>query len=160
MLALQDFFAMMNKEPDRVQYGLYYVQYACEQGAVEKLLLADTLVRVQNVAKRAEVVGLVERCREQGAAVHIFSDLHTTGEQLRGLGGVAAMLRFPLPIEQFLDSEPDDDDDDEQQPQDGQARAEGQPAEPPAPPPPPPPPPEDDDEGGERQLGRPFESNY
>ena len=108
VIALRDFFAMMNKEPDRVQYGFNYVRHASEQGAVEKLLLADSLFRVQHVAKRAQYVELVEACKAAGATVHIFSDLHASGEQLSKLGGVAALLRFPLPIEELFN---DDDDD-------------------------------------------------
>ena len=34
-----------------------------------------------------------------GAGVHIFSSLHVSGEQLSRLSGVAAILRFPLPID-------------------------------------------------------------
>lgn len=30
--------------------------------------------------------------------MHIFSTLHPSGEQLRGLTGVAAILRFPLDL--------------------------------------------------------------
>ena len=47
-------------------------------------------------------------------AVHIFSSFHASGEQLAQLSGVAALLRFPMPL---LSDDPgdssDDDDDDE-----------------------------------------------
>ena len=98
VVVLRQFFEAMADKPDRVTYGLRHVRYATEQGAVDRLLLADTLFRAQHVQRRAQYVGLVEAAKAAGAAVHIFSDLHASGEQLAGLGGVAALLRYPMPL--------------------------------------------------------------
>lgn len=73
---------------------------------------------------------LTESVQAKGGSTHIFSTLHPSGEQLRGLTGVAAVLRFPMDLS-HVDSELDesssgssssssssssdsDDDDDEQ----------------------------------------------
>ena len=105
---------VMSEQPDRVTYGLRYVQAACEQGAIEKLLLVERLFRAQHVARRAQYVALVEAVRAVGAKVHIFSDRHPSGEQLGQLSGVAALLRFPLAVEDFIDDgDAEDDEDDE-----------------------------------------------
>ena len=112
--ALRDFMHVMSEQPDRVTYGLRYVQAACEQGAIEKLLLVERLFRAQHVARRAQYVALVEAVRAVGAKVHIFSDRHPSGEQLGQLSGVAALLRFPLAVEDFIDDgDAEDDEDDE-----------------------------------------------
>lgn len=126
VLALGQFFDMMRDQPDRVTYGLRHVRYASEQGAVDKLLLADTLFRAQNIARRAEHVALVEATKGAGGGIHIFSDLHASGEQLANLGGVAALLRFPLPIDDLLE---DDDDGDDAAEGEEDASEESEPAE-------------------------------
>ena len=71
------------------------------------------LFRAQNVAKRAQYVALVEAVQAVGTKVHVFSSGHASGEQLASLSGVAAILRFPLAVEEFIDAEEEDDDDDD-----------------------------------------------
>jgi len=94
---LARFFGMMASQPERVEYGFHQVRAACEQGAVDSLLLTDDLFRAQSVSRRGLYVGLVESVRDTNGVVHIFSSLHVSGEQLSRLGGVAAILRFPIP---------------------------------------------------------------
>ena len=90
--------------------SLRNVRYAAEQGAIDRLLLADTLFRAQHVQRRAQYVALVEAAKAAGAAVHIFSDLHASGEQLAGLGGVAALLRYPMPqLDELMQEENEGD---------------------------------------------------
>lgn len=51
----------------------------------------------------------------QGSNVLIFSSMHVSGEQLSALGGVAAILRFPLhelEDEEMSDSEHDENNGD------------------------------------------------
>jgi protein pelota len=76
----------------------------------------------KDVEVRRKYVRLVEAVRVQGAIVHIFrcevcarfarvyscSVRHVSGEQLKLLSGVAAILRYPL-----HDVISDDDDDDD-----------------------------------------------
>ena len=75
-------------------------------------------------------MALVEGCKEAGAKVLIFSDQHVSGQQLKQLSGVAAILRFPLPLD--LDEEEDeeeveeDDDDDGGDDGDGEQHADEQ----------------------------------
>lgn len=101
--ALATFLTLMASQPDRVTYGYKHVVAALEQGAIDKMLLSDNLFRARTIARRKQYVGLVEAAKEAGAVVHIFSSLHVSGEQLALLGGIAAVLRFPLAIE--LDDE-------------------------------------------------------
>ena len=46
---LQDFYAMMARDSSRAFYGPGHVQAAHELGAVQTLLITDTLFRVNNV---------------------------------------------------------------------------------------------------------------
>ncbi len=48
---LQDFYDMMGRDSARAFYGPGHVQAAHELGAVQTLLITDTLFRVNNVAQ-------------------------------------------------------------------------------------------------------------
>jgi hypothetical protein len=50
----------------------------------------------------------------KGGTVHIFSTLHPSGEQLKGLTGLAGVLRFPMDlshVDQELDESGSSSDD-------------------------------------------------
>ncbi|KAK6329192.1 protein pelota homolog isoform X2 [Coregonus clupeaformis] len=103
--ALEDFYKMLQHEPDRAFYGLAHVEKATEALAIDILLISDKLFRHQDVATRSRYVRLVDNVRDNGGTVRIFSSLHVSGEQLTQLSGVAAILRFPIADL----SEPEDD---------------------------------------------------
>jgi protein pelota len=66
---------------------------------------------VDDVAQRKVYVSLTESVQAKGGSVYIFSTLHPSGEQLKGLTGVAAILRFPLDlthVDQNLDESSSD----------------------------------------------------
>lgn len=95
--ALDDFFAMLSADPARAVYGPRAVMGAAELGAVDSLLVTDELFRSAVVATRRRYVALVEEVKAVGGRVHVFSTLHPTGERLRDMTGLAAVLRYPLP---------------------------------------------------------------
>uniref|UniRef100_A0A8C1DB04 Protein pelota homolog n=1 Tax=Cyprinus carpio carpio TaxID=630221 RepID=A0A8C1DB04_CYPCA len=94
--ALEDFYKMLQQEPDRAFYGLAHVERASEALAVDILLISDKLFRHQDIATRSRYVRLVDNVKENGGNVRIFSSLHVSGDQLNQLSGVAAILRFPI----------------------------------------------------------------
>lgn len=104
--SLEQFYTVLQTDPDRAVYGPNQVLKANEQQAVETLLITDELFRSRDVKERRKYVDLVESVRENGGDVRIFSSLHVSGEQLGQLTGVAASLRFPMPD---LDEEEEDD---------------------------------------------------
>lgn len=103
--ALEDFFEMLSNDPNRAFYGIKPIEKAAEHDGIEVLLISDALFRCQDVKQRKRYVKLVDRVRETGGDVKIFSSLHVSGEQLGQLTGVAAVLRFPMDDE---DSEEED----------------------------------------------------
>ena len=58
------------------------------------------LNRKADAAARRLFVNLKEAVLDGGGEVKIFSSMHTSGEQLQRLGGVAALLRFPCEMEE------------------------------------------------------------
>ncbi|XP_078509009.1 protein pelota homolog [Lissotriton helveticus] len=107
--ALEDFYKMLQHEPDRAFYGIKHVEKANEAMAVDTLMISDSLFRHQDVASRARYVRLVDSVRENAGTVRIFSSLHVSGEQLSQLTGVAAILRFPVADLSEEESSSDDD---------------------------------------------------
>jgi peptide subunit release factor 1 (eRF1) len=86
---MKDFLKILATQPEKVAYGTEEVKKALEMGAVDKLLLSETL-------EDGEMDFFEEKGEETGAEVKIISTDTSEGEQLRDLGKVAAMLRYAL----------------------------------------------------------------
>ncbi|KAJ3086319.1 hypothetical protein HK102_013295 [Quaeritorhiza haematococci] len=95
--SMDRFYQTLASDAARAFYGFKHVCKAAEQGAIETLMVTDELFRSSNLQTRRQYIDLVEKARSQGGTVLIFSSLHTSGEQLGQLTGVAAILTFPLP---------------------------------------------------------------
>ncbi|KAJ6092605.1 eRF1 domain 3 [Penicillium sp. IBT 16267x] len=108
---MDDFLDQLRKETNKATYGPREVESAVDQGAVGRgggvLIMSNRLFRSQNIAERKRWVGLVDRVRDvEGGKVWILSSDHESGKRLEGLGGIAALLTFPVGEEDF-----DSDDD-------------------------------------------------
>ncbi|PYH87777.1 hypothetical protein BO71DRAFT_404380 [Aspergillus ellipticus CBS 707.79] len=108
---MDDFLEQLRKETNRATYGPREVESAVDQGAVGRgggvLIISNRLFRSQDVAERKRWVSLVDRVRDvEGGDVRVLSSDHESGRRLDGLGGVAALLTFPI-----VDDDIDNDDD-------------------------------------------------
>ncbi|KAJ5667294.1 eRF1 domain 3 [Penicillium longicatenatum] len=108
---MDDFLDQLRKETNKATYGPREVESAVDQGAVGRgggvLIMSNRLFRSQNIGERKRWVGLVDRVRDvEGGEVRILSSDHESGKRLEGLGGIAALLTFPIGDEDF-----DSDDD-------------------------------------------------
>jgi peptide subunit release factor 1 (eRF1) len=88
--ALNKFFSMLATEPKRTAYGLKDVEKALDFGAVEILLILEDGID----DKKAEA--LEEKAMNMGAETEIVTDDTQEGKQFKNLGGVGAVLRFPI----------------------------------------------------------------
>jgi len=79
-----------------VTYGLADVEKTSSFGAVEKLLLADVTLRETTNEKRTTLEKIMREVEERGGQIIVISTEHEAGAKLLALGGVAALLRFPL----------------------------------------------------------------
>jgi protein pelota len=120
--ALKAFYVMLKVDPDRAFYGIGHIEHACENGAVDSLLVSDALFRAQSIETRRRYVKLVENVRDGGGKVFVFSSLHVSGEQLGQFGGVAAVLRFPMPD---IEDDVDESDEGEQDQERGERQENG-----------------------------------
>lgn len=96
---------MVKQKPEFVCYGPKQVQTAVENQAVGTLMVVDSLFRNANLQVRRQYVDMVEKVKEQGYTVHVFSSQHVSGEQLHQLSGIAGVLRYPMPELDDIDSE-------------------------------------------------------
>ncbi|CAL00773.1 uncharacterized protein An07g07310 [Aspergillus niger] len=98
---MDDFLDQLRKETNKATYGPREVEFAVDQGAVGRgggvLIISNRLFRSQDVAERKRWVSLVDRVRDvEGGEVRVLSSDHESGRRLDGLGGVAALLTFPI----------------------------------------------------------------
>ncbi|OJD27470.1 mRNA surveillance protein pelota [Blastomyces percursus] len=106
---MDKFFSELRKETNKATYGPREVESAVEQGAVGRgggvLIISNRLFRAQNVAERHRWVSLVDKVRDiEGGEVRVLSSDHESGRRLDGLGGIAALLTFPI-VEEDEDEE-------------------------------------------------------
>ncbi|KAJ2360069.1 Translation factor pelota, partial [Coemansia sp. RSA 2607] len=112
--AMDDFYQMLNNNPDRAFYGYEDVRKAADNGAIGTLMVTDELFRAADIQTRRKYINLVEESKATNANVLVFSSLHVSGEQLQQLTGVAAILNFPLILESDAEYSSSEDDDAQQ----------------------------------------------
>ncbi len=71
-------------------YGPKEVREAVKAGAVEQLLILDTMVREKDVES------LMRSVEDARGRVTVVSELHEGGKKLESLGGMAALLRYKV----------------------------------------------------------------
>lgn len=97
---MDDFMTMLRKDDGRAWYGPGEVEKAVEKSAVGRgggvLLISNSLFRSQEIGTRKRWVALVDKVNEEGGEVRVLSSDHESGKRLENLGGIAAILTFPL----------------------------------------------------------------
>ncbi|MEN4006902.1 MAG: mRNA surveillance protein pelota [Methanobacteriaceae archaeon] len=80
----------IGKSSNLVTYGKSEVENASNAGAVEILLVLDSMVRREEIE---QIMNLVENT---GGKVMVVSSEHEGGKQLKALGGIAGILRYGI----------------------------------------------------------------
>ncbi len=83
-----------------VVYGINATEKTAKAGAIETLLVTDTLIqklRQENKFERADAI--MRSVERQKGKVIIISGEHIGGKKIDGLGGMAALLRYKLSYE-------------------------------------------------------------
>ena len=86
---MQKFLKLLATDLDKVAYGEEEVKKAMDFGAVETLLVSETM-------EDEKVDYYEDKSDETGVDIRIISTDTSEGEQLRDLGKIAAILRFAL----------------------------------------------------------------
>jgi protein pelota len=93
---MEEVMKRLGKGEGTVTYGLEAVENAVKMGAVEKLVIADVKIRDAEEQQRLKLEGLMREAERRRANVTVISTEHEAGAKLLALGGVAALLRFPI----------------------------------------------------------------
>ncbi len=93
---MEEVMKRLGKGSGNVTYGLDAVENAVMMGAVEKLVVADTKLRDANEAERLKLEDLMHQVEKRNAAITVVSTEHEAGAKLLSLGGIVALLRYPL----------------------------------------------------------------
>jgi protein pelota len=100
-------------EGGKAVYGYEEVKKALEYGAIESLMVCDEKLMAFEEGEgegprergkgltakgegREEIERLLERVERERGEIVVFSTEFEPGKRLKGLGGVAALLRFPI----------------------------------------------------------------
>jgi protein pelota len=93
---IEELMKRLGKGQGNVTYGLTAVETASNLGAIEKLIIADTTLRDADEPQRLNLETLMHAAERRQATVTVISTEHEAGFKLLSLGGIAALLRFPL----------------------------------------------------------------
>jgi len=93
---IEETLKRLGKNEFNIAYGFNEVKKVAEVGAVETMVLADTMLRKASDEKRLILEDLMKTVEQKGGKVMIVSTEHEAGAKLLALGGIAALLRFAL----------------------------------------------------------------
>ena len=93
---MEEAMKRLGKGENTITYGLADVEKAGQMGAVEKLILADTLLRDAEEEQRLLLERIMREVEHKAGSVTVVSTEHEAGSKLLGLGGIVALLRFPM----------------------------------------------------------------
>lgn len=107
---IDQFFDLLKLDDGRAWYGTKAVERAVEDGAVGPgggvLLINNSLFRSQDLATRKRYVALVDKVKADGGEARILSSDHESGQRLKMMGDIAAILNYPM---HDLDEEDEDE---------------------------------------------------
>jgi protein pelota len=93
---MEEVMKRLGKGEGTVTYGLEPVENAANMGAIEKLIVADTMLRDADEEHRLKLEELMRAVEKRQAVVTVISTEHEAGFKLISLGGIVALLRFPI----------------------------------------------------------------
>ncbi len=93
---MEEIMKRLGKGERTVTYGFDAVEKTVMLGAVEKLVVADTTLRDADETQRLKLENLMHQVERHNAAITVVSTEHEAGSKLLSLGGIAALLRFPV----------------------------------------------------------------
>lgn len=91
---IEQVLTQLAKDADLIAIGSDEVSKAARMGAIEQLLVADTVIRGSAKSKKLEIEDIINNVEQTGGQVDILNTKHPAGEQLTDLGSLIAILRY------------------------------------------------------------------
>jgi protein pelota len=96
-MLIEEVLKRLGKSETNVTYGFDEVEKAAGLGAIEKLLVADVVLRRSDDQKRLLTEEIMKTVEQKGGGITVIvSTEHEAGVKLLSLGGIAALLRFSV----------------------------------------------------------------
>lgn len=102
---LEEFYATFMKNSNLAVFGEKEVRFSHENSAIKSLLITDGLLRSRNYVIRRKMVAFVNSIQNSGAEIFVFNENHESGARLKDITGIAAILRFPVDVENIREEE-------------------------------------------------------
>lgn len=93
---MEEILKRLGKGESNVTYGVEEVDKMAKLGAVEKLAVADALLRDSSDEKRLFIEEIMKEVEQKKGRIFVVSTEHEAGVKLLALGGLGAILRFSL----------------------------------------------------------------
>jgi protein pelota len=78
---LERFHRVLQDDACRAYYGPDHVLKASKMGAIDTLMISDSLFRCADPSLRRRYIALVAKVRSNGGKALIYSSMHVTGER-------------------------------------------------------------------------------
>lgn len=91
---VDSFFVGFSKGSDLVCVGMKDVREAMDYGALERLMITDEKARPGTVEERREIEAFCREAQAMNCKISVIPVAHFSGERLKEMGGVCAMLKF------------------------------------------------------------------
>jgi protein pelota len=92
---IEEVMKRLGKGEGKIAYGLSEVENAVQIGAVEKLVIADSMLRDSEDMQRLQLEKLMHETERRNGTITVISTEHEAGSKQTALGNIAALLRFP-----------------------------------------------------------------
>ena len=93
---IEEIMKRLGKDKKTVVYGIESVEKSIKLGAVDRIIIADKIIRESLDDDRSKLDQLIKKVEKQKGIISIISTEHEGGEKLLGLSGIVALLRYPV----------------------------------------------------------------
>ncbi|MES1904773.1 MAG: Translation factor pelota, partial [Paramarteilia canceri] len=94
---LDHFGTMLANDEYSAVYGFKLTEFCIGKCAVKILMVLDKLYRSKDLEQRKKYFAICESARNENLAeVIVFSSLTESGKELERMGGIAAILKYPV----------------------------------------------------------------
>ncbi len=93
---VEEFMKLLTTQEQRVAYGVDEVEEALKYNAVEKLLVSEEYIKHSNEELRKRIENILIEADKKKVEIYIAPYNTYVCDQVNGLGGIIAILRYPL----------------------------------------------------------------
>lgn len=91
---MDNFLVGFAKGSDLVCVGMKDIREAMEYGALERVMVTDERIKPNEVTQRREMEAFCKEAQAMNCKISVIPVAHFSGEKLREMGGICAMLKF------------------------------------------------------------------